>query len=128
MSNIPLHYDGDNYHPIPSLFRQTIEDVVEAFQSRRVIERLNAIDDFIYLEEAVDYSLSQIKKYPASKIYIGPETWARSFCLWKYGYWDLDVILYADDSPPFPELRLHVKPQHNATSYEYYFRYIVVNR
>jgi len=137
MPDIPLQFDVHEYHPVPSVFRQTIEGVVEAFQSREVIESLNPIDDFYYTKEAVDYSVSQIKKHPASKIYIGPETWTHSYCHWQCSYWDLNIMLYVDDNPALSDIVLDMRAHQKVTvdsrpddqiTYEYYFRFIYLNR
>lgn len=83
--------------PIPSVWRKTISEIVEAFKDRdftlsRGISRVRPIskDDAAGIEE-------NIQDYGAELVSLPEETWNTSVCQWYGQHWDVMVDLYTAD-------------------------------
>ncbi len=80
--------------PVPSVWRKTISEIVEAFRDRdftlsRGINRVSSIskDDAAGIEE-------NIQGYGAELVSLPEETWNTSVCQWYGQHWDVIADLY----------------------------------
>lgn len=83
--------------PVPSVWRKTISEIVEAFKDgdftlSRGISRVRPIskDDAAGIEE-------NIQDYGAELVSLPEETWNTSVCQWYGQHWDVMVDLYTVD-------------------------------
>lgn len=83
--------------PVPSVWRKTISEIVEAFKDgdftlSRGINRVRPIskDDAAGIEE-------NIQGYGAELVSLPEETWNTSVCQWYGQHWDVIVDLYTVD-------------------------------
>lgn len=97
MEFIAVEYDTENELPVPFDWRETIERIATAINSKSPLSSLQAIENVSFEDAIIKISLDQIADYPASQIYVGPKTWERSIYIWEEGYWSLLVDLHIDD-------------------------------
>lgn len=83
--------------PVPSVWRKTISEIVEAFKDEdftlsRGVNRVRPIseDDAAGIEE-------NIQDYGADLVSLPEETWNTSVCQWYGQHWDVMVDLYTVD-------------------------------
>ena len=90
---VPVLKDEDKQRPIPSLWRNTFSEIVEAFKEGDFcLERGVAGVRPISATKAARIS-SNIKSYGAQLTSLPEEAWNTSMCQWMQGYWDVLVDL-----------------------------------
>lgn len=96
-TNVPVFKDNDSQRPIPSAWRKTFSEIVDAFKDgdyelKRGVPRVNRISS----RDA--YLISgAIRDYGATLVSLPEETWETSACQWMQGYWDILVDLFTTE-------------------------------
>lgn len=91
---VPVLEDGDAQKPIPSVWRGTFSDIVDALKQEDygLAQRIAGVRP-ISTECAISIA-SNIKSYGARLTSLPEETWQTSVCQWMGSYWDVLVDLY----------------------------------
>ncbi|OTG67486.1 DUF7668 domain-containing protein [Acinetobacter silvestris] len=95
IQDIPVPYDSALQSPIPTIWRDTIVLIVEAFKDKD-FARLNTIPDvqFIDLEYALELAES-IVNYGAHLISLSKDAWDTSVCLYMQNdFWIAIIDLF----------------------------------
>ena len=106
MTKIEPTFDIENELPIPTIWRSTLEMIVESFSSRERFMALQNVKNIKVDEKSFNISRFQIVEYPATVVSIGAESWKNSICRWMGEYWDILVDLYVDDIDEISDLVL----------------------
>ena len=106
MTKIEPTFDIENELPIPTIWRSTLELIVESFSSRERFMALQNVKNIKVDEKSFNISRFQIVEYPANVVSIGTESWKNSICRWMGEYWDILVDLYVDDIDEISDLVL----------------------
>jgi hypothetical protein len=91
---VPVSKDEDHQIPIPSEWRGTLAEVVEAFKEgdfglKRGVAGVRSIS----AEKAAGIA-NNIRGYGARLTSLPEETWQSSACQWMRGHWDILVDLF----------------------------------
>jgi len=119
MTNIPISYDSENERPVPSIFHDTFDAVVKAFQHKNANDKLAQMQNVFFDDNAIRISMSQVKDYPASEVSIGGETWKSSFCYWEETYWSILIDLHVDQELVVSDLVMSAKVYPEGEWYRY---------
>lgn len=91
---IPVSKDENNQTPVPSVWRSTFYEIVEALKGGdfRLARRVNGVrpiseDDAARIER-------NINSYGVTLTSLPDETWNTSACQWMQGYWDVLIDLF----------------------------------
>ncbi len=91
---VPVLKDENNQRPVPSIWRSTFHDIVEALKEGDFsVERRVAGVRPISTENAAKIA-GNIKNYGGRLISLPEECWQTSACQWMQGYWDVLVDLF----------------------------------
>ena len=96
--NVPVPYDSEFQSPVPTIWRETIVQIVEAFKDKD-FARINTIPnvEFIDLEYAAEIA-ENINDYGTHLISLPKETWDSSTCLYmENNRWDAIVDLFTEE-------------------------------
>jgi len=91
---VPVLKDEANQRPVPSVWRRTFHDIVEAlkdgdFGLKREVAGVRPIT----AEDATRIG-NNIRSYGARLTSLREETWQTSACQWMRGHWDVLVDLF----------------------------------
>jgi hypothetical protein len=91
---VPILKDEENELPIPTLWRKTFSDIIEAFKDgdfhlRRGVAGVCPISE----KEAARFA-GNILAYGDKLVSLPEETWRTSLYRWMRGYWDVLIDLY----------------------------------
>lgn len=91
---IKVSKSEEEQQPIPSVWRQTIREIVEAFASNdfQLIKSISGVRQ-LSVEDAERISKS-IESYGAHLSKLPEKAWETSVCQWMDGYWDVLIDLY----------------------------------
>lgn len=90
---IPVLKDEEQQQPIPSAWRQTLGEIVEAF--RKGDFQLKGIAGVRPLSfDDAERIAGNIENYGAHLTNLPEGTWETSVCQWMCGYWDALIDLY----------------------------------
>ncbi|MES2932977.1 MAG: hypothetical protein V4805_05760 [Pseudomonadota bacterium] len=122
---IPILKDEDNQRPVPSAWRNTLSDIVEAFKEGDfTLARKVAGVRPISTEDA-EAIAENIQDYGAQLTSLPEETWQTSVCQWMEIYWDVIVDLYTvDEGASDLILQVRVYEQDPAYVFEVHFVYV----
>lgn len=126
MTFVSLTYDTENEQPVPTLWRETLNAIVDAICSDDPASSIGALENVSIGDQTLEISAYQMKWYPASKVSVGVETWNRSICMWNSGYWDVLVDLFVDDDPVLSDLVLSAKVTPVAEGFHFEIEFVYV--
>ena len=115
----PVRKDAEQELRVPSIWRGTLAEIVEAFRDgdyclqRRIIPGVSKID-----ERTAEIIAGNIAYYPCVLASLPPETWKTSVYLWMEDYWEVIVDLYSVDTG-CTDLILDVRVYEEPTSYRF---------
>ena len=94
---VPVSMDLDSQKPIPSAWRATLSEIVEALKAgdsglKRGIPGVQLISD-----DDASRIQSNIKRYGARLLSLPEQAWQTSACQWMGGYWDVLVDLFTEE-------------------------------
>jgi hypothetical protein len=109
--------DEEKQQPIPSMWRQTISEVVDAF--RRGNFQLTGVASVRQLstEDAARIARN-LEGYGAQLTSLPQEAWETSACQWMRGYWDALIDLYTVEQGA-SDLALSVRVYEVAQGHEF---------
>lgn len=92
--DVPILKDEDGERPVPTAWRDTCIEVVDAFRDgdfrlARGVARVQPLSD----DEANRIGRN-IQNYGATLISLPPASWQTSICCWMGTYWEILVDLY----------------------------------
>lgn len=122
---IPVVKDENNELPVPSCWRNTFFEIVEAFKAgdyalERKVEGVLQISS-----EDADAIEHSICEYGDQVISLPDETWQSSVSLWMNGYWQVLVDLYTSNGGR-SDLVLGVRVHEKDSAYVFEVRYVHV--
>lgn len=91
---IPVLKDVDGQRPIPSVWRNTFIDVVDAFRRSDFSLAGGVAGVHPLSQETATRIASNIKSYGAQLAALPDESWQTSACQWMGNYWDVLVDLF----------------------------------
>jgi len=114
--NIVVLKDENNQIPIPSIWRETLFNIVEALKDGdfRIQRGINGVLQ-ISKEDALRIERN-LEAYGAQLISLPEETWDSSVCQWMNSYWDVLVDLYTMEEGA-SDLALFVRVSESDSSY-----------
>lgn len=103
---VAIQKDEERATPVPSVWRQTFCDVVDAMREHNYalvgIKRVEPLDEDTALAIA-----RNIEAYGGNLVSLPEETWQGSICQWQLTYWEVLVDLFTLEGPS--DLVLHTK-------------------
>ena len=103
---VPIEKDEDQERPVPSAWRQTLGEMVEALREHnyqlRGIPHVEPVDD-----NTADAIARQIEDYGGTIAPLPEQAWTTSVCQWQLTYWEVLVDLFTVEDGP-ADLVLHV--------------------
>ena len=93
----PVLKNDDNEMPIPEIWRDTFEKIVEALRDGgfRLGGEVVGVRPVSQID--LDAIAKNIANYGCCLVSLSKETWDTSVCLWVDGYWDVLVDLYTKE-------------------------------
>lgn len=93
MQNSTVEKQSDAELPIPSVWRESLKEIVDSF----VQDKFPPQNTFIPLGEfdndIIEINRTNITKYPDKLGPLNPKSWESSIYLWMGGYWEVLVDL-----------------------------------
>lgn len=103
---VPIEKDEDQEKPVPSGWRQTLGEIVEALRERnyqlRGIRRVEPVDD-----NTANIIARQIEGYGGTIASCPEQAWETSVCQWQLTYWEVLVDLFTVEDG-LSDLVLHI--------------------
>lgn len=95
-ADVPVLYDEDSATPVPTIWRETLIQIVEAFKTNDLIS-INLIKgvqnvELEYLQEIAE----NITNYGETLVSLPDETWNSSQAYWKGFCWDIILDLFTE--------------------------------
>ncbi len=105
---IPISKDENNQQAVPSAWRSTFVEIVEAFKENdyeltRGIEGVRAVS-----RERAESIQGNIEAYGAHLVSVPEESWRTSVPMWMLDYWQVMVDLYTSEEGA-SDLVLHMR-------------------
>lgn len=117
-ATVPVLKDEDNQRPVPSAWRSTFADIVEAmkdgdFGLERGVPGVRPIS-----VRSSTRIAGNIQSYGARLISLPEESWQTSTCQWMRGYWDVLVDLFTVEEGA-SDLALVVRVYENDAAFDF---------
>lgn len=98
-ATVPISKDEDKQSPVPSLWRNTFSEIVEAFKRGdfRLAQRVAGVRPVS--EDDATRIAGNIRNYGAQLASLPEETWQTSVCQWMRSYWDVLIDLFTEEGP-----------------------------
>jgi hypothetical protein len=94
---VPITKDSENEGPIPSAWRPTLKNIVDAF----VRHDYRLADGVAGVAPVSDETATQIRtyiqEYGATLVSLPQESWATSVCIWMGDRWDALIDLWTEE-------------------------------
>lgn len=117
-NEIQISKDEEKQRPIPSAWRQTIGEIVEAFK-RGDFQLNSGVTGVRQLSlEDAERIARNIERYGAHLTSLPADTWETSVCQWMREYWDALIDLYTSEEGA-SDLVLSVRVYEAAEGYEF---------
>lgn len=117
--------DEEKQQPIPSAWRQTICEIVEAFK-RGDFQLSNSVTGVRQLSlKDAERIERNIEKYGAHLTSLPADTWETSVCQWMRGYWNALIDLYTFEEGA-SDLALSVRVYEAVEGYEFQIESVYV--
>jgi len=93
-ANVPVLKDIENEHRVPSLWRLTVIDIVNALVERDYSLKMGITDVEPVSAQTTRHIESYIEGYGEELISLPADTWDSSVCHWMGGHWEVLVDLW----------------------------------
>lgn len=108
-TEVPATKDLDNEGPIPSAWRPTLKNIVDAF----VRHDYGLADGVAGVAPVSEKTATQIRtyiqEYGATLVSLPQKTWATSVCIWMGDHWDALIDLWTEEEGSSDlKLQVHV--------------------
>lgn len=100
--------DGHGQQPVPSVWRNTLSEIVEAFKEGDLALARGVAGVRPISAEDAEGIAGNIRDYGAHLISLPEETWLTSVCQWLGKHWDVMVDLFTEEEGA-SDLILHVR-------------------
>jgi hypothetical protein len=96
-TEVPIIKDSENEGPIPSAWRSTLKNIVDAFvrHDYRLADGLTEVAPVS--EETATQIRTYIQEYGAKLVPLPQESWATSVCIWMGDHWDALIDLWTEE-------------------------------
>ena len=96
-TEVPVTKDSGNEGPIPSAWRSTLKNIVDAFvrHDYSVADGLAGVAPV--LEETAMQIHTYIHEYGAKLVPLPQASWATSVCIWTGDHWDALIDLWTEE-------------------------------
>lgn len=96
-TKVPVTKDSENEGPIPSVWRPTLKNIVDAF----VRHDYRLADGVVGVAPVSEKTAMQIRtyiqEYGAKLVSLPQESWATSVCIWMGDHWDALIDLWTEE-------------------------------
>ncbi len=122
---IPVLKDEKGQRPIPSAWRKTFVEIIDAFRQEDfgLVGGVPGVRP-VSPETAAEIS-SNIKNYGARLSALSDESWQTSACQWMSNYWDVLIDLYAVEGGA-SDLAMAIRVYEEGTNYAFEIQSIYV--
>jgi hypothetical protein len=96
-TEIPVIKDSENEGPIPSAWRPTLKNIVDAFVRHDYILADGVAGVAPVSEETATQIRTYIQEYGAKLVSLPQESWATSVCIWMGDHWDALIDLWTEE-------------------------------
>lgn len=110
--------DEEKQQPIPSAWRQTLSEIVEAFRDGDFQLIRNVAGVRRLPPEDAERIARSLKRYGAHLTSLPEDTWETSVCQWMRGYWDALIDLYTVEEGA-SDLALSVRVYETTQGYDF---------
>jgi hypothetical protein len=108
-TEVSVTKDPKNAGPIPSAWRATLQNVVDAFVRHDYCLADGVAGVAPVSEETATQVRTYIQEYGAKLVSLPQESWATSVCIWMGDHWDALIGLWTEDEGSSDLLlRVHV--------------------
>jgi hypothetical protein len=108
-TEVPVTKDSENEGPIPSAWRPTLQNIVDAFVRHDYRLADGVADVAPVSEETANQIRTYIQEYDAKLVSLPHDSWATSVCIWMGDHWDALIDLWTEEEGSSDlVLRLHV--------------------
>lgn len=118
-SEILASKDEENQQPIPTAWRQTLSNIVDAFRDGDFKLERNIAGVHRLSEEDARRIARNIHSYGAHLASLPDDAWQRSACQWMRGHWDALIDLYTVEEGA-SDLALSVRVYEATLGYEFW--------
>lgn len=96
-TEIPVTKDSENAGPIPSAWRPTLKNIVDAFvrHDYRLADGIAGVAPVS--EETATQIRTYIQEYGAKLVPLPHESWDSSVCIWMVDHWDALIDLWTEE-------------------------------
>lgn len=113
---VPVLKDGQSQQPVPSVWRNTFKEIVEAFKQGDFAREIAGVRPVSAADaEAIAAS---IEGYGAQLVNLPEETWRTSVCQWMGAHWDVIVDLFTEEEGA-SDLILHLRVYEEGSAYAF---------
>ena len=108
-TEVPVTKDSGNEGPIPSAWRSTLKNIVDAFvcHDYRLADGVAGVAPVS--EKTATQIRTYIQQYGARLVSLPEESWATSVCIWMGDHWDALIDLWTEEEGSSDlVLRVHV--------------------
>ena len=94
---VPVTKDSENEGPIPSAWRPTFKNIVDAFvrHDYRLADGVPGVAPVS--EETATQIRTYIQEYGAKLVSLPDESWATSVCIWMDNHWNALIDLWTEE-------------------------------
>lgn len=94
---VPVTRDSKNEGPIPSAWRPTFKNIVDAFV-RHDYRLVNGVAGVAPVsDETATHISTYIQEYGAKLVLLPDKSWATSVCIWMGDHWDALIDLWTEE-------------------------------
>lgn len=94
---VPVTKDPENEGPIPSAWRPTLKNIVDAFVRHDYRLADGVVGVASVSEETATQIRTYIQEYGAKLVSLPQESWATSVCIWMRDHWDALIDLWTEE-------------------------------
>ena len=94
---VPITKDSENEAPIPSAWRPTLKNIVDAFVRHDYLLADGVARVAPVSEETATQIRTYIQEYGARLVSLPEESWATSVCIWIGDHWDAFIDLWTEE-------------------------------
>jgi hypothetical protein len=94
---VPVTKDSENEGPIPSAWRPTLQNIVDAFVRHDYSLADEVAGAAPVSQETETQIRTYIQEYGAKLVSLPQESWATSVCIWMGDHWDALIDLWTEE-------------------------------
>ena len=121
---VPILKDEEREHPVPSVWRSKLRDIVEALKDGN-FNLCGLVDVELQDDEAAAVIARHIKDYGFTLTSLLDTSWDTSVCQWQLEYWEVIVDLFTVEEG-CSDLVLHVHVFERVGGFDFKVQFVYV--